>query len=939
MSFPGKLLTFKIKTQITWTMATISVIAVLFTYIFINLVVYQKKEELLKNYMEYYYTLQNEIFKSIISFQNSLLFNYEDTLHFLVSQLVVLMDVSKNFTTNNKNAFKFSFQYLNDSINSSHIYKDNESNIIFFNTNYNNLSYFRKDENNYLKTTFRISNIFKIFRIPYYGDIQLFDEVIVYLNETKTIYSTSNQFLYEFINNEIGNDDFNHFYNNLMEKIINCYNIGLTQILSDKTIYPEIALTKEMLDLVKNNKDIKLFAKYSPFIDYKKKYLYFMKIEEESNELYLTVKLKSELIDNIFLNLMEYFDVTTLLLSPEDNTILNNMSCQALLIKLQFYFLSKNSEQNFGEILEKNQKYLKKNVTFDKCIPDNENMQQILQNYLKQNNTIFYQINSGYNSSFVQLSNEAVESEYMSMRYSYPDYFLLEMRQPLHLISNYLNIYSFMNFYFPFSFVKDKQDFYHNKFLFLSLIIWIMYIFIFLILFSLGHKIIKDITDPLIKLKKAIEQMSFNDETIFEYKNDDNINELFIMCKELVSKTEISHNLKEQYSEEIQNKEKYNIDIANSEDDMSLTKWGVRRNFTFNNQFLKKNRKFSGQTDGCSTNEEIVVYNDFIFRPKTRPRTRSKKRPNIVNTLLNQKYDHNTLKKKDSNSESQAGENFLRDSFISNNTNKKTNNIFLEPEKLKEKEKENKLDYELNILIYELLFCLGKNMFQPSVKEEKKNKRNYLYTQKLMSNAKIIRIYDSSNDIRSNQNEENIKNKYYNYDDPIYESKDNVSEVYNEEKISNKDQDKDNKDNMYRINFQKNILYYKYLKMKNNSSNNFLKNMDNLNIDRETMEEIEKKNENVLLLQRKNIRRKDSVLNIEDLRKDIEIANKNNLKRSIAKNDVMNKKMDVSRRGISVPINDKNSKKRSSLINRNIKKTGFRSSVSCERKGQKMVNF
>ena len=127
--------------------------------------------------------------------------------------------------------------------------------------------------------------------------------------------------------------------------------------------------------------------------------------------------------------------------------------------------------------------------------------------------------------------------------------------------------------------------------------------------------------------------------------------------------------------------------------------------------------------------------------------------------------------------------------------------------------------------------------------------------------------------------------------------------------------------------------------MKNNSSNNFLKNMDNLNIDRETMEEIEKKNENVLLLQRKNIRRKDSVLNIEDLRKDIEIANKNNLKRSIAKNDVMNKKMDVSRRGISVPINDKNSKKRSSLINRNVKKSGFRSSVSCERKGQKMVNF
>ena len=202
-----------------------------------------------------------------------------------------------------------------------------------------------------------------------------------------------------------------------------------------------------------------------------------------------------------------------------------------------------------------------------------------------------------------------------------------------------------------------------------------------------------------------------------------------------------------------------------------------------------------------------------------------------------------------------------------------------------------------------------------------------------MSNTKIIRIYDSSNDIRSNQNEENIKNKYYNYDDPIYESKDNISEVYNEEKASNIDQDKDNKDNMYRINFQKNILYYKYLKMKNNSCNNFLKNIDNLNIDRETMEEIEKKYENFLLLQRKNIRHKDSVFNIEDLRKDIEITDiKDNLKRSNAKNNVMNRKIDAYRRGISVPINDK---KRSSLINRNIKKAGFRSSVSFDRKGQK----
>ena len=59
MSFPGKLLTFNIKTQIIWTMTILSIIAVLLTYVLINLVIYEIKEDLLKNYMEYYYTIQN----------------------------------------------------------------------------------------------------------------------------------------------------------------------------------------------------------------------------------------------------------------------------------------------------------------------------------------------------------------------------------------------------------------------------------------------------------------------------------------------------------------------------------------------------------------------------------------------------------------------------------------------------------------------------------------------------------------------------------------------------------------------------------------------------------------------------------------------------------------------------------------------------------------
>ncbi len=916
MSFPGKLLTFNIKTQIIWTMTILSIIAVLLTYVLINLVIYEIKEDLLKNYMEYYYTIQNEIFKSIISFQNFFLFNYEDTLHSLISQLAILVEISDNFTA--KNNFTFSFKNLDNSI-----ITNNSENIIFYKNESNPNSIIENDDNN-LKITFRISNAFKTFIIPYYGDNQLFEDVIIYLNKTKTIYSTNNKFLNEFINKEIGNENINTFYKNLMNKLIHFSNIGLKQIISDNSVYPELTLPKEMLNYIKKYNDIKLYAKYSPFIDYKKEYLHLVTIEEESNEFYITVKLKSGLIDDIFLKMMEYFNITTLLLSKQDNTILNIMSCKALLVKLQFYFLSKNSEHNFEEIIgEIKKNFLNENVTFDKCIPDNENstVQEYLEQYLKQNNSFSYQVNLGYNSSFVQLSNHKFESEFMSTRYSYPDFFLLKRRRPVYLISNNLNIYTFMNFYYPFTFVKDKEEFYCTKFLFVTFINWILYIIIFIILNLLGYKITKDITDPLIKLKKAIEQMSFNDETIFEYKNDDNIKELFMMCKELVNKTEATQNLqnlKEQYSEDIQIK--YNTDSANNEQDMPLRKWGMKRNFSLNNQFFEKNGKILEQNNKHSIDEEIIVCDDNKFFPTSIPRTRSRRRPNIINTILDKKYDSsNSIRTRKDNNMSNKRNSFLRESLMSNNTIRNTINNFLESEIIKEREKENQIDYQLNLSLYELLFCLGKNMFRPNVKD-KSSKRNYMFTQRLLSKDKIIRIFDSSNNIRRNKIEESSKNKYYNYDEPIYEVKDNISDFYNEDIISNNDQDKDN---TYKINFKKNVLYYKYLRMKKNSNNNFLKNTDELVLDSDANEEMDK-NENIFLLSRKAMKKNDSNSTLKNIKDDLFI--KSNPKKSIFKNIFPNKKTNKNfQRGISAPIKGNI---RNSLYNKNKKSKKSRTSVT-----------
>ena len=311
MSFPGKLLLLSVKTQITWTIITLSSIAVILIYIIINLYIYELKEQSLNSSTEYFYSIQKEIFQNIISFQNHFLFNYEDTLKILTCQLVLLLDISNYFTqTFSSSIFNISLHYLNNTNYLNDINDINELNLQIFYINNDNLLTNNEENNDFIKMTFRIVNTFKTLRIPYYGDYQLFDGVIVYLNKTKQIFCLNDSFLKEYVINEIGSYNFNDYYIELTNNIMNSYKLSLEKIINDKSIYPELTLTEEMINMIKYykiNRDIKLFSKYTPYLDYKKEFLHIIKTEDENNEIFVTVKLKSGLIDEIFLKMMEYF--------------------------------------------------------------------------------------------------------------------------------------------------------------------------------------------------------------------------------------------------------------------------------------------------------------------------------------------------------------------------------------------------------------------------------------------------------------------------------------------------------------------------------------------------------------------------------------------------------------------------------------------------------
>ena len=966
MSFPGKLLSFSIKTQIIWTVAFFSFIAVLLTFALINIHISEMKEELIKHSMEYYYSLQNEVLQNIISFQNFFLFNYEDTLKILICQLLLLVDISKYFEIDDINSFKFFFQNINYSNYSYDLYDNNEdSGITIYYINDTNYSS-NEDEYNYLKITFRITKAFKSFRIPYYGDRQLFEGIIIYLNRTKKAYSSNDSFLYEYIHNEIGNDNLNEYYSNLAHTIMNINNNTIQTIIFDETIYPELILTEELRDLIKSykkNKNIKIFSKFTPFLDYKKEYLHLIKIEDELDEYYVTVKLKSGLIDEIFLKLMNYFNITTLLVSFEDETVINLMSCKALLLKLQYYFYSQFSEKKFDkflDLIEKNEEYfLNKNITVDKCVLDNENIevQNYLRKYFIQNNSVIYDLRNGYNSSFIQLSNATVASQYMVTRYTYPDYFLMERKRPRYLIQNYIIVYTYMNFYFSSTYVNDKIEFCHVNFYAMTLANWYIWIIIYIIIFLLCLKISNDITNPLIKLKKAIDQMSFNDEKIFEYNDDDNINELFVMCKELVNKDELKKNLKHNYLDANLIEK---INKSNEEENIFSKKRGKNRNFIFNNQMLEKNRK-ELTLENKKYNKEIVEYKDFKFLLVSRPRNQSRKRPNTINKL-NKKLDldkpiksFSRFKTKvDYNINSKIRDNFLRESILSNSTKKENKFIFSEKKIIKEKI--NKNDNELNILLYELLYSLGRNMYRVNERELIYKKKYIKSDKSIVSNNDLIHT-DSTNNLKNINLEEinnNNNNKYYNNADSVFDNNDNYEFIY-EDKKSNNDLDKENNERMkeeYQIHFKKNDLYYKYLTAKTNWNNKFLcqyKNIGDLELDSNAMVEVEDDFKNIFSpLSAKSLKKKDlrsiksissnnikKINQFKSMDKDIDIksikSKKSIIKKKSSKN--INNKSNSLKKAMSKTIHILGKQ----ITNPKQKKLGMRASISANMHKHKSI--
>ena len=956
MTFPGKLLKLSIKTQIISTVIISSIIAVMLIYGLINVYISEIKTHSLKNYREYYYTIQKEILQNIVSFQNFFLFSFENILVNIVGELYVIISLANYFPEEDVIS-PFTLKRINYSDESDAIFNSSEKNIYYMTDK--NCSIDEEERNdNFIKITSKILNDFKSFRIPYLGDKQLFDGAIIYLNSTKEIYSLNNSLLYTFINDEIGDNDINEFYIDLTNNISIDVKNSLEKIVNDKSVYPELIFEPGLLRLFRsyeNSKNVRLFTKYAPYIDYKKEFLHLIRIDDEEKEVYVSAKFKTGLIDEMFKEMAKYFNITTILVSPEDNTIVNTLSCHVLFTKLQYYYYTQYSEkdfENFQNQYNKNyEKILNKNATIDNCFLDNENIrvQEYLEQYFLQNNEFFLDLKSEYNFSFIQLSNATVGKQYMAIRYSYPDFFLVERKNPRYIIPKFLNIYTLMNFYFPFTYLEERKDFMNINIYVITLANWYLWIIIFLMIIFICLKISRDITDPLITLKKSIEQMSFNNEKIFEYKDDPNINELFVMCKELVNIDKFKENMKGKYFfNEHKNKEENKNILNNREFEEKISVFG-NRNLIINNQVLEENRRIMNNEKKYNFNKEIIEYRDSIFfKAKLRTRTLSRRKARTMNTLFDKKSEKvkneaETIKifgrfpTRDYNKRNEIRDNFIKE-FSNINILKKDSGLSFDETNLIDK-KINKNDNELNILCYDLLFYLGKNMFSSNYKNNGKNKE-YKYEKTLTSNINInINIVNkNSGQILIKKSSEDLTNNLSYNNEPLFENN-KIDNLYEEKPYDIEKDESNNLREEYKILFDKNNLYYRYLRAKNNPKNIFMqksKSIRELELGNENLIEIEDEEDKDLAKRRNEFNRRNLCKTMgskKNVNRQVMTIKKSNIKSSFKNNKSEQKKVKSSRKS-AIPVNLLGF----SRLSQKQRKLGMRASVSVNTIKHKTIN-
>ena len=282
-------------------------------------------------------------------------------------------------------------------------------------------------------------------------------------------------------------------------------------------------------------------------------------------------------------------------LFSQNNTILLPDIC--------VFFMMRQTHDIFKEekLYELYDKIIRGNSTIKECFYDKDyyEKQKIITEIFDEVGSPFLDITNKINQGIYKLPNG--ETLYF-MKYSFPNFNLLKNFKSDHLIMDPLNFYLFSSFKEPEEFADYIWA--QHKNLFYLIIILIVYIWIicFFINMLIFYKVIKQITEPIYKLQEAIEANNVKDENVFKYEYDDIINELFITCKELITR-QIDTRNNTKYSKQ------FNILNSGNDKNNVIDKSKYEKNLIINNdimnELINEQQNMNDLSENIDTNTEL----------------------------------------------------------------------------------------------------------------------------------------------------------------------------------------------------------------------------------------------------------------------------------------------------------------------------------------------
>ena len=572
MSLKEAFLKLPLKFQINISLICIFIITICLILLFsqtISLIYFQYRRER-KN--EYFLSMEKSIIESHIYYINMCLLQYENIIKFFNSEIHNYLNnetILKYFYKRNKMPKSMTDQKIHVFHNISELYQFEDYNesipdeqkklFIYCDSNISNtcdevINLINANSVSYLNQNKGLRS----FKIPFYGKQPLMREFILYLKKYSTLISVNNSRIKEEMTKHGNISNIFNFMNSVIEFDYNYLKKYIDDLSNEKIklmnlmyekIYYVLGNYCSINDTIEKEDYLKDQSIYFQVLNYENDMTYFFNNWEKSKTRIIGDNLIiPEYLSWMLFNISKKLDILVVPISNQTKEIISKHMCYYFIIK-QIYFISFKSNYSFDEhLIDKIYDNIYNNNIFDIQECKLGKYLEDLGDDIDTNNEFlnYYDLKNIYNSYFYKLISNNDLSSIFEMKSTYPNAESLKLFYPNYFTFYQLNFHSFVFSANLSRIMAESDDSINNIGYFCTIILWFFWLILTIIFVIIIINVIPKITDPIVRLTQII-NLNANDyknEDIFEYKLDDNINNFFSLCKNLINGEMINNDLK-----------------------------------------------------------------------------------------------------------------------------------------------------------------------------------------------------------------------------------------------------------------------------------------------------------------------------------------------------------------------------------------------------------